>query len=58
MAIDDGALAFISSEAGAVVTDFQGNFIDSFRSVESRVLSEVVIAVSPEVHAQVLFALR
>ena len=57
-AIDGGALAFISSEAGAVVTDFQGNSIASFRAVESRVLTEVVVAVSPEVHAQVLLALR
>lgn len=57
-AIDGGALAFISAEAGAIVTDFQGNRIPSFRSVQSRVLRDVVVAVTPEVHAQVLAALR
>ena len=57
-AIDGGALAFISSEAGAIVTDFQGAPVGSFRSVPSRVLQEVVVAASPEVHSQVLAALH
>lgn len=56
--IDGGALAFIAGEAGAIVTDFNGHTISSFRSVPSRVLRDVVVAVSPDVHANVLAALR
>jgi fructose-1,6-bisphosphatase/inositol monophosphatase family enzyme len=56
--IDGGALAFIAAEAGALVTDFHGQAIPSFRSVASRVLRDVIVAVSPTVHAQVMAALK
>jgi len=55
-AIDGGALAFLSAEAGALVTDFNGGPVASFRSVESRTLSEVVVGVNPEVHRALLKA--
>ena len=57
-AIDGGALAFISCEAGAIVTDFHGKPMSSFRALESRVIREIVVSVSSEVHARVLAALR
>jgi myo-inositol-1(or 4)-monophosphatase len=57
-AIDGGSLAFIAAEGGAVVTDFSGQAIRSFRSVASRVLDGVIVAVSPEVHARILEIVR
>jgi myo-inositol-1(or 4)-monophosphatase len=57
-AIDGGSIAFIAAEGGAIVTDFSGKKIASFRSVGSRVLKEVVVAVSAEVHARILEILR
>jgi fructose-1,6-bisphosphatase/inositol monophosphatase family enzyme len=57
-AIDGGSIAFIAAEGGAIVTDFSGNKIPSFRSVASRVLTGVVVAVSPQVHARILEILR
>ncbi len=57
-AIDGGSLAFIAAEGGAIVSDFAGNAIKSFRSVPSRVLNGVIVAVSPEVHARILEIVR
>ncbi len=57
-AIDGGSLAFIAAESGAIVTDFQGAPVGSYRAVPSRVLSSVVVAVNAEVHAKILEALR
>ena len=57
-AIDGGSLAFIAAESGAIVTDFQGAPVGSYRAVSSRVLSSVVVAVNAEVHTQILEALR
>lgn len=57
-AIDGGSLAFIAAESGAIVTDFAGGVVPSYREEPSRVLQSVVVAVTPEVHRKVLEALR
>jgi fructose-1,6-bisphosphatase/inositol monophosphatase family enzyme len=57
-AIDGGSIAFIATESGAMLTDFYGNAIPSFRSVPSRVLPNLVLSVNPAVHKKVLEALR
>lgn len=57
-AIDGGSLAFIAAEGGAIVTDFSGQRIPSFRSEDSRVLKNVIVAVSPAVHSRILEILR
>ena len=57
-AIDGGSLAFIAAESGAIVTDFAGGVVPSYREVPLRVLPSVVVAVNPEVHRKVLEALR
>ncbi len=57
-AIDGGSLAFIAAEAGAIVTDFSGEPLSSFRAVPSRVLSDVIVSVNRSVHEKVLEALR
>jgi myo-inositol-1(or 4)-monophosphatase len=57
-AIDGGSLAFIAAESGAIVTDFAGGVVPSYREEPSRVLQSVVVAVTPEVHRKVLDALR
>lgn len=57
-AIDGGALALIAKEGGAIVTDFEGKEIPSFRSVASRVLPNVIVAANPQVHTSILRALR
>jgi fructose-1,6-bisphosphatase/inositol monophosphatase family enzyme len=56
-AIDGGALAFIASEAGAIVTDFAGAPVPSFREVASRVVPDIVVSVNREVHERILQAL-
>ena len=57
-AIDGGSLAFIAAESGAILTDFMGNPVSSYRAVPSRVLSNVVVSVNHRIHQQVLEALR
>ena len=57
-AIDGGSLAFIAHESGAVVTDFAGAPVGSYRGSSSRVLSSIVVSVNSAVHKKVLAALR
>ena len=56
-AIDGGSLAFIASEAGAIVTDFAGAPVPSFREVASRVVPNIVVSVNLKVHERILQAL-
>lgn len=56
-AIDGGALGFIATEAGAVMTDFHGKPLRSFREFENRTIPEVVVAANREVHQAILDAL-
>lgn len=56
-AIDGGALGFIATEAGAVMTDFHGAPLPSFRDSENRTIPHVVVAANREVHQAVLAAL-
>jgi fructose-1,6-bisphosphatase/inositol monophosphatase family enzyme len=57
-AIDGGSLAFIAAESGALVSDFHGKPVGSYRSVPSRALPNVVVSVNREVHQRILAALR
>lgn len=57
-AIDGGSLAFIAAEGGAIVTDFTGGGVPSFRSVESRVLEGVIVAADAEIHKRILEIVR
>lgn len=56
-AIDGGALGFIATEAGGVMTDFHGKPLRSFREFENRTIPEVVVAANREVHQAILAAL-
>lgn len=49
-AIDGGALAFVASEAGAVVTDFTGGPMGNFRTSAKRVLSNIIVATDAELN--------
>jgi hypothetical protein len=55
--IDGGAMAFIAQEAGAVVTDFSGAPLGSYRESPERKLPNVLVAVNREIHALLLKAL-
>ena len=57
-AIDGGSLAFIAQEGGAVVTDFAGDPVGSYRTSSARVLSSIVVSVNSAVHEKVLAMLR
>jgi len=57
-AIDGGSLAFIAQESGAIVTDFAGAPVGSYRATPSRTLPHIVVSVSSAVHEKVLAALR
>jgi fructose-1,6-bisphosphatase/inositol monophosphatase family enzyme len=57
-AIDGGSLAFIAHEAGAIVSDPEGNPMGSFRGNPKRVLPCIVAAATAEVHLELLKALR
>lgn len=57
-AIDGGSLAFIAAEGGAIVTDFLGQRVGSFRAADSRVLDRVIVATDSEVHSKLLNILR
>lgn len=48
--IDNGAIAFIAEQAGAIVTDFAGNPIGNFRQSPTRELPNLLVAASAEVH--------
>lgn len=56
-AIDGGALAFIAQEMGAIVTDFEGNPVGSYRESPDRVAAGVVVATTKNLHAQLLSVL-
>ena len=53
-AIDAGALALIAGEAGAIVTDANGEPMGSFRADTQRVLSCIVTAANEQVSAQLV----
>jgi myo-inositol-1(or 4)-monophosphatase len=53
-AIDGGALAFIASQAGAIVTDGTGAEPSSFRASPERTLPCIVASANAVVHEQVL----
>jgi myo-inositol-1(or 4)-monophosphatase len=55
--IDGGSLAFIAQEAGAIVSDPDGNPMGSFRDSPKRVLPCIVAAATTEVHTQIIKAL-
>ena len=57
-AIDGGSLAFIAHEGGAIVTDFAGKSVSSYRANSMRVLPNVVVSVNSAVHERILVALR
>lgn len=57
-AIDGGALAFLAAEAGAIVTHYSGEPLQSFRSVPSRVIDNVIVSANQQVHDQLLDRLR
>jgi fructose-1,6-bisphosphatase/inositol monophosphatase family enzyme len=57
-AIDGGSIAFIAAEAGAIVTDFLGGPVPSYRALSSRVVPNVVVSVNQDVHHRILESLR
>jgi fructose-1,6-bisphosphatase/inositol monophosphatase family enzyme len=57
-AIDGGAMGFIATEAGAIMTDFQGNQPCNFRTDAKRVLSDILVSANWAVHDKILAALR
>jgi myo-inositol-1(or 4)-monophosphatase len=57
-AIDGGALAFIAHEAGAMVSDPDGQQMGSFRGNPNRVLPCIIASASKEVHEGIVSALR
>ena len=56
-AIDGGAIGFIVSEAGGVMTDFVGKRLKSFRDVEHRTVPDVLVATNEDVHRRLMKAL-
>jgi fructose-1,6-bisphosphatase/inositol monophosphatase family enzyme len=56
-AIDGGAIAFIATEAGAIMTDFAGNPPVSFRTSEKRTIPEIVVSTNKAIHDRILRAL-
>jgi fructose-1,6-bisphosphatase/inositol monophosphatase family enzyme len=57
-AIDGGAMALIAEEAGGVATDFSGRLIGSYRESQKRIVPELVVAATPEIHERLLRVLR
>ena len=55
--IDGGALALIASEAGAVVSDFSGKPLASFRTCPKRTVPDSLVATSAELHNRIVAAL-
>lgn len=55
--IDGGALALIASEAGAVVSDFSGKPLASFRTCPKRTVPDSLVATSAELHSRIVAAL-
>jgi fructose-1,6-bisphosphatase/inositol monophosphatase family enzyme len=53
-AIDGGALAFISQEAGAIVTNEEGVALGSFRKTIDRTLPWVIVSRNERVHRDIL----
>lgn len=53
-AIDGGALAFIAAECGALVSDFRGAPVASYRSSIDRVLPGVVVSTNDELHQRLV----
>ena len=56
-AIDGGAIGFIVSEAGGVMTDFSGKRLKSFRDQENRTIPDVIVATNEDVHRKLMSAL-
>jgi myo-inositol-1(or 4)-monophosphatase len=56
-AIDGGAIGFIVSEAGGVMTDFQGRRPKSFRDAENRTIPDIIVATNEDVHRRLIKAL-
>ena len=56
-AIDGGAIGFIVSEAGGVMTDFFGKRLKSFRDFEHRTVPDVLVATNEDVHRRLMKAL-
>ena len=57
-AIDGGAIAFIVEQAGGIVTDFDGNPTGSYRATQARILPEVLVAATREIHDKLLRVLK
>lgn len=56
--IDGAALAFLAKEAGCIVTDHQGRELPRLDSCEEYAWPGLAIATSPEVHQDLLTALK
>lgn len=56
-AIDGGALAFIASECGAIVSDFSGVPVGNYRSSSERVHPGVVVSTTNALHRRLLSVL-
>lgn len=56
-AIDGASIGLIAAEAGAIVTDFAGKPLGSFRGSEKRVLPNILVAADRHVHELILKAL-
>lgn len=57
-AIDAGAVALIAAEAGAIVSDFDGEPLKSFRSCSKRTVPDALVSTDPGQHERILCALR
>lgn len=57
-AIDGGALSFIAQEAGAIVSDFDGNPMGDFRTSTKRTLPGIIASSSLNVHETILRAIQ
>ena len=56
-AIDGASIALIAEEAGALVTDFEGRRLESFRESPKRTQPSALVAVNAEVQARILAAI-
>jgi myo-inositol-1(or 4)-monophosphatase len=56
-AIDGGAIGFIVSEAGGIMTDFTGKRPKSFRDSEHRTIPDIIVATNEDMHRRLIKAL-
>jgi len=56
-AIDGGSIALIAEEAGALVSDFEGRRLESFRDSPKRIQPNAIVAVNADVQRRILSAI-